>query len=410
MMSKLWYVARHEYERNVFKKSFILALVSVPLVLGGTIGMIALMVALDNNSAPVGYVDHAGLLADPIAASVGRAEGGIEFISFPTDEDARAALESKNIQAYYVISPDYSETSRIELVYLKEPGENVSRAFHELIRTSLLADQPSEIAQRAVGGSSVTVRSPDGRREFHGVPTLGAVLPVLLSVAFLFLLMMSSGYLMQAVVDEKENRTMEVLATSLPPLQLIGGKVVGIVAIGLTQFAAWILVGVLAILIGGNVLSISWLQHPGLDWGPIMAVVAVAIPSYVLASALMFTVGSTVAQDHEGQQIGMLFFMLFMIPIYALVIIGETPDATASVVLSLLPFTSLMTVGLRSLFSVVPWWQVATSVAIQTTCAAGALWLAARAFRLGMLRYGQRLRIGEIFGKGRAAPMGRNLP
>jgi ABC-2 type transport system permease protein len=102
--------------------------------------------------------------------------------------------------------------------------------------------------------------------------------------------------------------------------------------------------------------------------------------------------------------------MLFMIPIYALVIIGETPDATPSVVLSLLPFTSLMTVGLRSLFSVVPWWQVATSVAIQTTCAAGALWLAARAFRLGMLRYGQRLRIGEIFGKERAAPMGGNLP
>ncbi len=410
MMSKLWYVARHEYERNVFKKSFIFALVSVPLVLGGTIGMIALMVALDNNSAPVGYVDHAGLLADPIPAPVGRPEGGIEFISFPTDEDARAALESKNIQAYYVISPDYSETSRIEMVYLKEPGENVSRAFHELIRTSLLADQPPEIAQRAVGGSSVTVRSPDGRREFHGVPTLGAVLPVLLSVAFLFLLLMSSGYLMQAVVDEKENRTMEVLATSLSPLQLIGGKVVGIVAIGLTQFTAWILVGILAILIGGNVLSISWLQNPSLDWGPILAVVAVAIPSYVLASALMFTVGSTVAQDHEGQQIGMLFFMLFMIPIYALVIIGETPDATASVVLSLLPFTSLMTVGLRSLFSVVPWWQVATSVAIQTTCAAGALWLAARAFRLGMLRYGQRLRIGEILGKGRAAPMGRNLP
>lgn len=410
MMSKLWHVARHEYERNVFKKSFILALVSVPLLLGANIGLIALAVSLDNNSAPVGYVDHADLLTDPVPAPVGRPEGGIEFISFPTDEDARAALESKNIQAYYVISPDYSETSRIELVYLKEPGENVSREFHELIRTSLLADQPSEIVQRAVGGSSVTVRSPDGSREFHGVPTLGAVLPVLLSVAFLFLLMMSSGYLMQAVVDEKENRTMEVLATSLSPLQLIGGKVVGIVAIGLTQFAAWILVGVLAILIGGNVLSISWLQHPGLDWGPIMAVVAVAIPSYVLASALMFTVGSTVAQDHEGQQIGLLFFMLFMIPIYALVIIGETPDATPSVVLSLLPFTSLMTVGLRSLFSVVPWWQVATSVAIQTTCAAGALWLAARAFRLGMLRYGQRLRIGEIFGKERAAPMGGNLP
>lgn len=410
MTSKLWHVARHEYERNVFKKSFILALVSVPLLLGGNIGLIALMVSLGNNSGPVGYVDHAGLLTDVVPAPAGRSEGAIEFIPFPTDQDARAALESHDIEAYYVVSPDYFESSRIELVYLKEPAENVSPQFYELIQTRLLANQPPEIAQRAVGGSSVTVRSPDGSREFHGVPTLGAVLPVLLSVAFVFLLMMSSGYLMQAVVDEKENRTIEVLATSISPLQLIGGKVVGIVAIGLTQFVAWILVGILAVLIGGNVLGIEWLQNPGLAWGPILAVVAVAIPSYVLASALMFTVGSTIAQAQEGQQIGVLFFMLFIIPLYALVIIGETPDATPSVALSLLPFTSLMTVGLRSLFSVVPWWQVAASVAMQTACAAGALWLAVRAFRLGMLRYGQRLRIGEIFGRARAPATGRNLP
>ena len=410
MMSKLWRVARHEYERNVFKKSFILALVSVPLLLGGTIGLIAFMVSLDNNSAPVGYVDHAGLLTDPVPAPAGRSEGAIEFIPFPTDQDARAALESEDIQAYYIIFPDYFESSRVELVYLKEPGDNATDLFNDFVQINLLADQPPDIAHRAAEGSTVTVRSPDGSREFHGVPTLGAVLPVLLSVAFVFLLMMSSGYLMQAVVDEKENRTIEVLATSISPLQLIGGKVVGIVAIGLTQFVAWILVGILAILIGGRVLGIEWLQNPSLEWGPILAVVAVAIPSYVLACALMFTVGSTVAQAQEGQQIGMLFFMLFMIPIYALAIIGETPDATPSVVLSLLPFTSLMTVGLRSLFSVVPWWQVATSVAIQTTCAAGALWLAGRAFHLGMLRYGQRLRIGEIFGRARAATMRRNLP
>jgi ABC-2 type transport system permease protein len=243
------------------------------------------------------------------------------------------------------------------------------------------------------------VRSPDGSREFQGGPTLGAVLPVLLSIAFVFLLLMSSGYLMQAVVDEKENRTMEVLMTSISPMQLIGGKVLGIAAIGLTQLAAWILVGVVAVALGSNVLGIEWFRNPSLDWGPILAVVAIAIPSYVLACAIMFTVGSTIAQDQEGQQIGVLIFMLYMIPLYALVIIGETPDATPSVVLTLLPFTSMLTTGLRSLFSVVPWWQIAASFAIQAACAAGALWLASRAFRLGMLRYGQRLRIGELLGR-----------
>ena len=408
-MWKLWYVARHEYARNVFKKSFILALLSVPLLIGVNIGLIAFMVSLDNNNAPVGYVDHAGLLSDPIPAPVGPSEGAIEFIPFQAEDEARDALEAKSIQAYYVVSPDYFETSRIDLLYLKEPGENATQQFHDFIQINVLSDQPPDIAHRAAEGSNVTVRAPDGSREFSGAPTLGAILPVLLSVAFIFLLLMSSGYLMQAVVDEKENRTMEVLITSLSASRLISGKVLGIVAIGLTQLVAWILVGILAVFIGGEVFDIQWFQDPGLDWGPILTVVAIAIPSYVLACALMVAVGSTVGQAQEGQQIGALFFMLFMIPLYAIMLIGETPNATPSVVLTLLPFTSLMTVGFRSLFSVVPLWQVAASVAIQTACAAGALWLAGRAFRLGMLRYGQRLRFSEIFARARATTTGRSL-
>jgi len=403
MMSKLWFVALHEYRRNVFKKSFILALLSVPLLIGVNVGLIALAVAMDNNDSPVGYVDHAGLLAGPMPAPVGRSEEAIEFIPFETEGEARDALEAGSIQAYYVVAVDYFETSGIELVYLKEPGENATREFYDFIQVNLLAEQPPEVAHRIAAGPSITVRTPDGSREFSGAPTLGAIVPVLLSVAFVFLLLMSSGYLMQAVTEEKENRTMEVLITSLSASRLIGGKVLGIAAIGLTQLAAWILVGVLAILIGGQVFGIEWFQNPGLDWGPILTVSAIAIPSYVLACALMAAIGSTVAQVQEGQQIGVLFFMLFiMIHLYAIAVIGETPNATPSVVLTLLPFTALMTAGFRSLFSVVPLWQVAASVAIQAACAVGALWLAGRAFRMGMLRYGQRLRLGEIFGRAKA--------
>jgi ABC-2 type transport system permease protein len=226
---------------------------------------------------------------------------------------------------------------------------------------------------------------------------------VFLSVAFVYLLMMSSGYLMQAVVDEKENRTMEVLITSLSPSQLIGGKVLGITAISFTQLAAWILIAALAVAIGGDVFGIEWLQNPSLEWRSILAVVAIAIPSYVLASALMAALGSTIAESQEGQQIGALFFLLFNAPLYALVVILEAPNSAPSLVLSLLPFTSLMTVGFRSLVSAMPLWQVAASAAIQGVCAVAALWVAGRAFRLGMLRYGQRLRLSEIFGKAEAA-------
>jgi ABC-2 type transport system permease protein len=290
------------------------------------------------------------------------------------------------------------------LVYLEEPGTNATQQFYDFIQINLLREQPPEIARRATVRSEVTIRSPDGSLEFPaGGPTLGHFLPMLISVAFVFLLMMSSGYLMGGVVEEKQNRTMEVLATSVSTMQLVIGKVLGIVAISLTQLATWSLIGILAVVIGGNVLGIEWLQNPSIEWGAILRMIAIAIPAYMLASALMFAIGSTVAEAQEGQALGALFFMLHMIPMYMLVILIENPNGTLSVVLSLLPFTSLLTVGFRSMFAVIPFWQIAGSVAIQTLCALGALWLAALVFRLGMLRYGQRLKLGEIFRKRRKA-------
>ena len=395
-MSRLWLVALYEYKRHVFKRSFILALLSVPLMISLNVGIGLLMESLKNNNAPAGYVDRAGLFAGPIPAPVAGSNKPIEFIPFQTEDDARAALEAKDIQAYYVVTAGYFETNRIDMVSLKEPGKNATRQFYDFVQINLLAGQSPEIAHRAAAGTDVIVRSLDGRRQVPGGgPTFGLIMPLLISVAFAILLIMNSGYLMQAVVDEKENRTIEVLVTSISSMQLIGGKVLGIVAIGLTQLVTWIAVCVLGIIVAGQ-LGIAWFQDPSLDWGIILATVAVAVPAYVLASALMTAIGATVTSTQEGQSVAALFFILHMVPCYVAGPMITTPSAPLPVGLSLLPFTALLTISLRNLFTAVPLWQVAVSAAIQTLCAVGALWLAGRAFRLGMLRYGQRLRWREL--------------
>lgn len=396
-MSKLWLVALYEYRRTVFKKSFILALLSVPLIISLNIGVGLLMESLENDNAPVGYIDHAGLLADPIPAPVAGSRKPVEFTPFQTEDGARAALEAKDIQAYYIVAADYAETGRIDLVYLKKPGRNATRQFYDFIQINLLSDQPPDIARRAaLISDNVIVRSLDGSRQLPGGgPTFGIIMPLLISIAFLVLLVMSSSYLMQAVADEKENRAMEVLMTSISPTQFIGGKVLGIVAISFTQLVAWAAVTVLGIVVARNA-GIAWFQNLDLNWSIIWAAVAVAIPSFVLASALMTAIGVAVTSSQEGQSIGALFFILHMIPFYLSWALIKTPDALLPTVLSLLPFTALLTISLRNIFTAVPVWQVAASVAVQTLCAASALWLAGRAFRLGMLRYGQRLRWHEL--------------
>jgi ABC-2 type transport system permease protein len=404
-MNKLWLVAANEFRRNVFKKSFIFALLSVPLIMAGSVGLGFLMNALMTNKAPVGYVDHAGVLDGAVAPPASRFQTPVSFIAFETEDEARAALEAEDVQAYYVLPPDYLSTSQVALFYLKEPGDNARSQFFEFMQINLLEGQPDDIALRIVQGSEISTRTADGSREFLASgPTLGQVLPVALSMAFVFLLLMNSSYMIEAVVEEKENRTIEVLATSVSMTQMIVGKIAGIIAVSLVLFLVWALVGVIAVAIAATAFDLRWFQNLSVEWGSLLAIVAVLLPSYVLSTALMVAAGSTVNSVQEGQSMTGIMSILYMIPLYTLVMIGEKPGGTFATVLTLLPFTSLMTLGARLLFYVVPLWQIIVAVVVQTLSAAGALWLASRAFRLGMLRYGQRLRLGEILARVSAAP------
>jgi ABC-2 type transport system permease protein len=295
------------------------------------------------------------------------------------------------------VAEDYAWTRDVELLFLEEPGNNATRQFYDFIQINLMAGQPSGVAHRAaLLGDGVTVRSLDGQREVPaGGPSFAIIMPLLIGLAFLFLLLMSAGYLMQAVVEEKENRTMELLTTSLSPLQLMGGKVGGIVATGLTQLSAWIAITVAAVIVA-NRLGAGWFQDLSMDWGPILSTIAIAVPAYVVASSLMTAIGATTVSSQESQSIGAIFFILHLVPMWLAWMIIRTPNASLGVAMSFLPFTALLTVTLRNIFASVPLWQVILSASLQVLYAIGAVWLAGRAFRLGMLHYGRRLNLREI--------------
>ena len=389
---KLARIAAHEYRRNVFKLSFLLTLLSVPLIVALNVGIGFYLESRGNDNAPIGYVDATGLFADPVPVPVSGSREPLEFHPFPTQEEARAALESGQVQAFFVVPADYVQTRDMTLFYFEEPSGSTTRQLYDFVQANLLADRPANIARRAVLiGEGVTVRSLDGRREVpSGGPSFDIIMPMLIGLAFIFLLLMNAGYLMQAVVEEKENRTMEVLVTSVSPGQFIGGKVMGVVAIGLTQLATWVVVGVLAVVVAASA-GIAWFQDASLDWQLMLTTVALAIPVYVFAAALMTAIGATTTSAQESQATGAIFFILHVVPLYLAWLIIKTPNALLPTVFTFLPFTALLTMILRNIFASVPLWQVGVAVVLQVLYALLALWLAGRAFRLGMLQYGQRL-------------------
>lgn len=401
-MSKLWLVARYEYKRHVLRKQFLFGLLSVPLlitVLALVAGVRSLLNRTGEAGISAGYVDQTGLLPPPIALPAGGdADTAVQLLAFSTEDAASAALESGQIQAYFFVGADYPETHRVQAVTSDELGGDVFRRFRAYLRLGLLVDQPAEIAFRAVHGSHMVLRSPDGRLEFADTLTPAQLMPALAGLVFVVLIFFSAGYLAQAVTDEKANRTMEILVTSLSPSQLIGGKLVGIVGVTATQLAAWLAFAVLAVLVGGQVLGVQWLQDINVEPRMIALLVALLVPAYVLVAALMMATGIALGETRGGQQAILLFVALYLIPFSPMLPVIGSPNSALAVGLSLFPVTAPVMMPLRLSLTQVPLWQIAASIAIQGMLALGALWLAARVFRLGMLRYGRRLDWRAVLG------------
>jgi ABC-2 type transport system permease protein len=397
-MIKFLRVALYEYKRHVLQKRFIFAMLSVPLFIAIIVLMVVVLVYLETDAAPIGYVDDSGLLVNPIPGpEPEEPEKPIQMLPYDNPAEAEAALQAKEIQAYFILPEDYLESGLAKIVYVEQPKGVVYDQFYAFLSANLLKGQIAAVRERVLNGNEIIVRAPEANRQASQKDWFSLFIPFLAGIVFFMAISTTSGYLLQAVVEEKENRTMEVVVTSVSPGQFMAGKVVGDIAIGLTQLLAWAVFIWLGLMIGRT--RLEWLQNVQFQSELLLLAVALMAPAFVMVSALMAAVGATVTEAREGQQVMGFFTMFMWLPYFFLVTLMENPNSPISIALSLFPITSPLAMLIRAGFTIVPEWQIMVSVGLLVAAAIGSLWLAGRAFRLGMLRYGQRVRWKEVFSR-----------
>lgn len=402
-MKKFWRVFWYEYRRHVFRRRFLFALFSAPAFIVLMILLSWLAMRMEVNTTPIGYLDRSGLLANPVPPPVPEPPGEpVPMMPFESEEAAQAALQAGKIQAYYIVPEDYLDTGRVSLFYLEEPKGPAKEQFSDFLAANLLAGQPQEIANRILQGSKMTVTSIDSKQSISEDRWLSLLMPFFIGIIFVVAIAASSGYLLHAVVEEKENRTMEIVITSVSPLQLMGGKIIGDIAIGLTQLFVWGIFVFAGIMVGQNYFE--WLRGIEIPSRLLVLGAALMFPALVLNAALMAAIGSTVTEGREAQQIAGWFVLPLWLPYMFTVLFVQNPNSPLVVGMSLFPLTAPMAMVLRAGFTTVPAWQIGLSILGVNLTALGGIWLAGRAFRLGMLRYGQRLRLQELFALRRIAP------
>jgi len=398
-MNKFWRVMAHEYTRHVMNKRFLFGLLSIPIIIVVVMGISILASVATANNSPVGYVDQSGLLANPIPppSSNDPFNKPVQLIAYTSESDAQNALDKGQIQAFYVLPANYRDTAQTRLVYLKEPDSRIQTQFEDFLRANLFAGQPSAIAKRLSDGTTFIALSADGKRQMGENEWFNILVPLLSGILFMIVIMTSGGYLMQAVVEEKENRTMEIVVTSVSPNQLMAGKIMGDIAIGFTQLGFWLAFAGVALVIGSH--YVDWIGQIHVTSDVIWTLVVTLVPSFVMIAAIMAAVGATVTESREAQQMSGLFSLPIMIPYWLTYTFMTNPNGPVAVGLSFFPLTAPVALPLRIGFTQIPTGQLVLNIAILVICAVAAILFAARAFRLGMLNYGKRLTLRQIMGK-----------
>ncbi len=404
-MRQILKIARHEYVTNVRRAGFIFFTLLIP-----ALGIITLVITaffsgqasrfFVSQFAPttekVGVVDQSGLFT-PI-----RPQYANRYIAFPDESAAKAALLSKQVSAFIVIAPDYLQSGKVTsyaqggaLSAVSFEDSTTLRAF--FVEGLLDGKVDSTLLKRASQPINLTPVSLDEK----GNPTTsqpfslvaGFLAPYFLSVFLVVAIFTSSGYLLRSVSEEKETRVIEVVLSSVSATELLGGKVIGLGALGLTQVAVW-LISVFALSggLGAIVASAVIILNPAAF---VLAAVYFVL-GYVVFGIIMAAAGSLGTNMRESQQLGGIFSFAAAIPYMLAGFLFTNPNAPLARVLSFFPLTAPTMMMLRLPLGPVPTEDIIGSIIILLLTIPIVLWAGAKIFRMGLLMYGKRPTVPEI--------------
>ncbi|NCC30853.1 MAG: ABC transporter permease [Chloroflexia bacterium] len=396
-MNRLLHVAHHEYLLHVRRRGFLLATFGLPLLV--LVGMaLIVMVNLVRSETAIGYVDQSGLFSElALIAPSDHDEQAMQLVRFADHEAANTALATGAIDSYVVIPHDYTATGALMLYGADRLSPSGQRSLQVALNQALLAhsDLAADVSTVVLEPlADLESRHVDGTLLDPSALGQRMLVAILASLLFMVTIFSSASYLLQALVEEKENRTIELITTSISPGQLIGGKVLGLGLLGLTIALVW-LIGV-ALAWGIGAVFVDPLRELRLSLAVFVPMLLFLIPGYLLFAGLMIAISAIVPTAQEAQQFAGLTTVLAVLPLMLSVIFFTNPDGLIAVTLSLFPLSAPIGMLLRLVLGNVPGWQIGLSLSLLVVSAWLSVWMATRIFRVGMLRYGQRLRVREI--------------
>ncbi len=395
-MNKTILILKHEFGQTIKRKGFIIMTLAFPVLALIAIGVSGFIQRMEKPPAlgeevAIGYVDKVGGFDDYTSQP-----GGITLTAYPTQEEATSALLAEDISEYFIIPSNYVSTGVVTRYTLErelEPPGETQGAIKSFLLSNLLEGRTSpEVTERVKTPMNLgTVRLDETGQVATEQGGVGAfIIPFLFSILLIMAIFSSSGYLLQGLGEEKENRIMEILLSSVSTRQLLTGKVLGLGAAGLVQILIWLLSMVFLVKMASTTIGgvLSTLQIP--DNFLVLSIVYFIL-GYLFFAVLMAGVGAIGTTTRESQQLSAIFVFPAIIPIYVFIFTQFNPNRIITKL-----FTAPITVFLRLGTSEIYTWELIASITLLVVSIIGSMVLAAKVFRTFLLMYGKRPRLGEV--------------
>jgi ABC-2 type transport system permease protein len=397
-MNKMLLIFRHEFLRTIRRAGFIILTLSLPVAALLGIGVYRIAARIKQPPAQetkIGYVDQLGGL-DQFTT-----QGNIVLVPFDTAEVARQALIHKDITEYVVIPPNFISTGIVEMYTTQQRlalPPAITAAITNFISTNLLAGKvPADVITRVE--TPLTVVTTTLTSTGAVAPQQGGYARVIVPGIFGFLLALSlvfsSAYVLQSLGEEKENRLMEVLLSSVSTRQLLAGKVLGLGTAGLIQVIVWVISLPLLLKFAFSPIGglIGALHVPADFW--VLGVVYFIL-GYLMFAVLSAGIAAITTSVQEAQGISGLYTLFNIAPFWFFSLLLLYPTSPVWIVFSIFPFSAPVLTMIRLGLVGVPVWQLVISTGVLALSIIGGLLLAARLLRAFILMYGKRPSLGTI--------------
>ncbi|OFY62994.1 MAG: hypothetical protein A2V64_00085 [Bacteroidetes bacterium RBG_13_43_22] len=445
-MNKISVIINREYMTRVRKKSFIIMTILAPVLMAALIVVpTLLMLNGDKDYKKIAVIEEGSDLFTNVIPDT--KDTDYEYLPGVKYDDLIKVYDTAGYYGILWISPEVINTpNAIKLVSKKQPPiallEHISGSLEkEIEKQKLLAydikDLDNILKDVKTNVSIQTIRIDDSGQQKNTSTGISMALAYIGGFLMYMLVFMFGSMVMRGVIEEKTSRVVEVIVSSVKPVQLMMGKIIGIALVGLTQFLIWVVLtmGIVAVVQGTilkdkgineiaqtipqnimeeNQATMSAAQTEEMsadlqefaklfdnamnqDWVLIiLSFIFYFITGYLLYASIFAAIGSAVDNETETQQ----FMLPVTIPIILALMVAmgtmQNPESSVAFWFSIIPFTSPIVMMARIPFGV-PFWQLALSMFLMVVTFIGCVWMAAKVYRTGILMYGKKTSWKEMW-------------